>query len=203
MRSFAAARAYLSAGLALLLAACATVPEPVSEPQRVWAERQTQLAGLSNWSAYGRLGIQSQEEGWNVAVHWTQRGDAYRIRFNAPLGQGSMELAGGPNGVSLTTAKNEVITAGDPETLLFDAVGWRVPLGGLRYWLLGRTEAGAPVDGLDLDPAGRLQLLQQSGWRVQYLRYGRVGSLELPTKVFLENPRLSARLVVSRWDLKV
>ena len=54
-----------------------------------------------------------------------------------------------------------------------------------------------------LDVAGRLHRVNQSGWQVEYLGYGQVGPFELPTKVFLENPRVSARLFVSRWELGV
>ncbi len=184
-----------------MCAGCATIPPPVSDPEKAWREREQQLADVRNWSAVGRVAVRSEDEAWNVSMHWKQRGDAYRIRFRAPFGQGLMELSGGPAGVVMRTSDNRIISAKNPDDLLFDAVGWRVPLGGLRYWILGRTDVAASVTERSLDVAGRLQRLQQSGWDVEYLRYKQVGPVELPTKVFVENDRLAARIVVSRWEL--
>ena len=176
-------------------------PDAVPDPIQVWELRQQRIAAVDSWVAFGRIALRAEDEAWNITMHWRQQGERYRIRFSGPLGQGAMELSGDGSRVTLRTAANEVRTAPDPETLLFDTVGWRVPLRGLKYWIRGVSADPSAVSSLDLDPAGRLQRLSQDGWRVQYLRYAAVEDLELPTKVSLENSKVSARIVVKRWIL--
>jgi outer membrane lipoprotein LolB len=176
-------------------------PDAVPDPIQAWELHQQRVGALRNWVAYGRIALRAEEEAWNITMHWRQQGERYQIRFSGPLGQGAMELSGDGTRVTLRTASNEVRSAPDPETLLFDTVGWRVPLRGLHYWIRGLATDPAAVSSLDLDPAGRLKRLSQDGWRVQFLRYAAVDDLELPTKVSLENSKVSARIVVKRWIL--
>lgn len=186
---------------AVSLAACETTPEvtPVDDPRRVWEERQAVLAAIVQWTAVGKLGIQSTEDSWSAGFSWDQRGDGFGVRLSGPLGQGLMELTGSPGRVEMRTAEG-TYRAPSAEELMRVHAGWRVPLSGLRYWMLGRPDPGAPVDALELDPAGRLAALRQLGWMIRYDRYGEFEGVQLPTKLTLENPRLRAKLVVRSWQ---
>lgn len=197
-----AARAALPA-LAVLLAACATVPAPgpVSDPRAVWAAREQRLARLEDWRLQGRLAIHAGEEGGNLSLLWQQHGSAYRIHLNAPLGQGSVALEGGAGEVVMRSGEGR-FTAADAGALMQQRLGWSVPLAGLRYWILGRAQPGVPLEDLQLDAAGRPERLRQSGWQVRYLRWGRSGDLALPTLVYLDTPRVSARIAVDAWTLE-
>lgn len=175
--------------------------EGVDDPKQVWWEHRTELLGLTSWTAIGKLSIRSEDDAWVAALNWRQDGEAYRIRLGGPLGQGGLELVGDANGVTLKTADNKTYTADDPEQLLYETVGWRIPLSGLRYWILGRTEPRVPVDTIQINKAGRVLMVEQSGWQVRYLRYNDFERLVLPTKASLETERLSAKVLVTRWAL--
>lgn len=175
--------------------------ESVDDPKQVWWEHRTQLLGLKSWTAVGKLSIRSEDDAWVAALNWRQDGDAYRIRLGGPLGQGGLELIGDSSGVTLKTADKKTYTADDPEQLLFETVGWRIPLSGLRYWILGRTEPQVPVDAIHINTAGRVLMVEQSGWQVRYLRYNDFERMILPTKASLETDRLSAKVLVTRWTL--
>lgn len=189
----------------ILLAACAKPPVPlvmdVVDPYTTWQRRNQGLAGLDEWSAIGRIAIRTDDDAWNVSMRWRQRDDKYRIRLNAPLALGSAEIAGGADGVLLKTTDQGTFFAPDPESLLFDTLGWHLPVKGLRDWILGRPREDAPTDELEIDNGGRLKQLHQSGWVIRYLGYRRVGDIELPTRLKMENARLDAHIRISKWRL--
>ncbi len=192
------------AAAAVLLSACATVPEPapVTDPQRVWQERQVRLSRLAHWTAAGRIALRAEDEGATLSLHWEQLGDAYQIRLNAPLGGGAVEITGDAGRVVLRSSEGEgPWTAASPEALLRERLGWSVPLEGLRYWILGAAEPGVAVQNVVLDADGRPERLSQLGWEVHYANYRPFGAYELPTRLFLNNARVSARIVVHRWDV--
>lgn len=175
--------------------------EGVEDPKQVWWDHRTELLGLKSWTAIGKLSIRSEDDAWVAALNWRQDGDAYRIRLGGPLGQGGLELVGDASSVTLKTADNKTYTADDPEQLLYETVGWRIPLSGLRYWILGRTEPRVRVDSIQINKAGRVLMVEQSGWQVRYLRYNDFERLVLPTKAALETEHLSAKVLVTRWTL--
>ncbi len=189
--------------LLALLAGCATQPamQPgASDSRQIYSERQGELQQLTEWMAFGRLALKTPTQSLQAKVQWKQLADVYRIRITGPLGSGALQLAGAPGRVEIRNAKNEVAYARRPEDLLQEQVGWSVPLTGLRYWLMGRPEPGSVVKELAVDSEGRLERLEQAGWVIRYLRYDSVGKWQLPTKVFLENERVSARFVLSQWQ---
>lgn len=185
--------------LALALGGCAGTPSNPLDGAPGQA-RDAAAFTLAQWSAVGRILLRTPEESWHATLDWRQTGDNYHIRLTAPLGQGTVELDGGPWGVSLRTRDDEAPRhARDPETLLLDTLGWRVPVAGLRYWILGLPDPRAAIDHARRDAAGRLETLGQSGWSVRYPRYDTATRPVLPAKVYLEHPRFTVRIVVTRW----
>nr|VFK55170.1 MAG: outer membrane lipoprotein LolB [Candidatus Kentron sp. TUN]VFK58979.1 MAG: outer membrane lipoprotein LolB [Candidatus Kentron sp. TUN]VFK61262.1 MAG: outer membrane lipoprotein LolB [Candidatus Kentron sp. TUN] len=191
--------------LLILLTACATSPTPlpvsVADPDATWQARNRKLADLREWSIAGRIAIRTDDDGWNVNMHWRQQGDDYRIRFNAPLALGAAEIVRNSRGVVLRTTNRRTFHAADPESLLFDTLGWYIPISGLRNWILGCPEKDTPIDNVEIDSAGRSKQLNQSGWEIRYLSYRRIGNIELPIRLELENIRFGARIRISRWVL--
>ena len=195
-------RLLLGLCLAALVVACTSTPSRVGDPEAAWRERQDRLSAVTSWTATGRIAIRTEEEAWHATLQWVQREGSYRIRLMAPLGQGTVQIAGDDSAVVLRTSKNQIYRAVDPETLLHDTLGWWVPVTGLRFWLTGLDDPAGPPPERRLDAAGRLEHLDQSGWTIEYHRYEGDSPLDLPTKLRLSNERLAMRVVVNRWEFE-
>lgn len=199
-RASAVAAAALAA---FVVAGCETSPEtrPVADPERAFAERQVRIAALDEWTALGKLAVRAPDDAWTVNVRWHQAGERYAIRLSGPLGQGIMELDGTRAGVELRTADNDVLRAASADELLLEQTGWRLPVSGLRFWILGSPAPGVPVESMALDAGGRLERLRQGGWDIHFERYDEFQQLALPTRLSLESGRIGARMVVRGWTL--
>lgn len=186
---------------AVMLSACESTPEvvPVDDPERFWSEHQARLETLDEWTAVGKLGVQSSQDSWSAGLTWRQDRDSYHLRLSGPLGQGLMQLEGSPHGVEMRTSDGDVYRARTAEELMQTHAGWQVPLSGLRYWILGRPDPSAKIADLQLDPGGRLAELEQLGWQIRYQRYDEFDGMVLPTRLTLENPRLRAKLAIRSW----
>lgn len=188
-------------GLALLLLAGCSITPPRPQPldnQQAWQQHRQKLATLHDWRLSGRLGIQTGHEGWHLSLDWQQHNGDYTIRITAPLGQGSLLLKGDAAGVILETSDGESVSAQDPTLLLYQQLGWKVPVASLRYWVLGLPAPGAAVE--TVDEYGRLSHLQQSGWEIEFLDYEIQQGVELPGRVFINNHQAKVRLVIGEWQ---
>ena len=187
--------------LVLLLAACTSTPprpQPETTPQQSWQLRQQQLRQLSHWQLSGRLAVQNEHEAWHMSLEWQQRLDRYSLNIIAPLGQGSMKLHGDAVQVMLITDEGETINSSDPDQLLYQQFGWKVPVSALRYWVLGLP---APGDNQQtLDEYGRLSQLKQAGWEIEFIDYQPRLGVELPRKVFINNHLAKVKLVIGNWQ---
>ena len=186
--------------LVLLLAACSTTPpRPPSEtsPEQSWQLRQQQLRQLSHWQLSGRLAVQNDHEAWHMSLEWQQRQDRYSLNIIAPLGQGSMKLHGDAVQVMLMTDEGETLNSSDPDLLLYQQLGWKVPVSALRYWVLGLPAPGENKE--TLDQHGHLIKLQQAGWEIEFIDYQPQLGVELPRKVFVSNHQAKVKLIISNW----
>ncbi len=193
-----------SVSMMILLAGCAAVPQapPPDIPlEQAVKERQIRLARLRNWICVGQVGASDGRGSLSASLRWIQNRDSYRIRLSGPLGRGLVEVAGSDRGVALRTADRGTFFASTPEDLLDEQFGWRLPVSGLRYWILGLHVPGSAVGAREFDAYGRLKTLEQSGWRIQYLDYSWVDGVYLPSRLNLEHPELSARIAVRTWQL--
>lgn len=192
----------------LVLSGCASLlkttkyPPLSPEQQSALNQRQQALAGIAGWDFKGRLSVKTDKEGWTGKVRWRQSGEQFRIHFNSPTGQGALQLMSNPQfGVEMRVAEGGVYYADDAETLLYDHTGWRLPVSGLRLWVLGLPDGTREISQLSFDEHGRIQTLQQYQWRIQYLQYQSIDAYELPRKVSLVNEKLNIRIVIDQWEI--
>ena len=184
------------------LGGCSTMraPSVSADAEQRWQARQPKLAELTHFTVEGRLGVQSASEGWHVSLRWRQDDGRFNLLLSAPLGQGSAQLEGDDREVTLTMADGRRWTAPDAESLVAQIVGTPLPVNGLRYWVRGLPMPDAAAVRA-LDEEGRLQSLEQAGWRIAYRGYQQVEGRELPTKLFMENAGYKVRLVVDTWTV--
>ena len=200
---------YKVLGLALLvslLSGCETVPESaesiaVDDPVAAFDSRQAVLGNIQQWFASGRLALATATDSANASVRWDQRADGYTISLSGPLGAGAVELRG-TNGEVVLNADGQEHRAPDADTLLRDVAGLELPVNGLRYWLMGLVAPGQEVANLRFDDGGRLEYLEQAGWKIRYLRYSKTELIDMPTKVFMDSAQVRARVVVQEWGFK-
>ncbi len=183
--------------LGLLLAGCETLPPVLGGSPRgalaapearraAWEGRRTRLRALPGWEIRGRLGLESGDEVWSVSVRWIEKDGRYRIRLSGPFGQGAVEIRGGEGEVVLTDGRSRRVAARSPQALMEAELGWSVPVEGLRYWLRGILEPGAPdPPDLVLDSLGRPVSFTRAGWRVRYSSWESEDPLALPRKMEL------------------
>lgn len=191
----------LVTGVLILLAGCASTPEPVpTGTQEDWLAHRDDIAALRSWDLSGRIAVSNEDQGWSAQFDWRQREDRFHIRLRGPLGQGAVELLGDTRGVHLLQPGKPTVSAPSAELLLEQQTGWRLPVSGLQFWL-----RGLPVPGVDsdfqVDVQGRLIDLRQYDWTIDYKAYQETGPHWLPQRMKLEDPSLRVKFVVDQWRL--
>ena len=182
-----------------VVSGCATRELPREIDPEAWQLRQLALQDVNSWDAHGHIAIKTNKDGVTASLHWRQRGDNFDIKVLAPFGRGAFQLIGDTEQVELRAPKQPPRYAKDPEALLGDVFGWSVPVAELVYWIRGLPGPKERIEDLQLDDAGRLSVLKQSGWQINVHRYTRVGEQELPAKLTLERNSIRVRLIVQKW----
>ena len=184
--------------LLLLLAGCATRP-PAPPPVR-----PAQVQAVS-FALNGRIAVRYDGKHSSAGVHWSHHAASDEILLLAPLGQTVARVARSTPapGEQLFTldAEGRHYAALDAETLTEQALGWRLPLYGLQYWVLA-----VPVPGeaykVERTPGGQISLLQQDGWTIRYTRYAGNTADSLPLRIALQRPDLKIRLLIDEWQIR-
>ncbi len=182
--------------LILLLSGCASVPPAL--PPDMDAVLPGDRAGITHWQLRGRVSLTRGEQGWHAGLDWQMQDDSYRLQVSGPLGQGAFLLSGNSDAVTLTDSDGNVYAAADAESLLEQATGWQLPVGGLRYWVRGIAAPRGTVE-VTRDEQGSVRQLVQSGWTITYQRYRDVAGSSWPAKIRLEREDLVVKLVIDQW----
>ncbi|WP_413438574.1 lipoprotein insertase outer membrane protein LolB [Sulfuriferula sp. GW1] len=185
----------MSASIFLIfgLAGCATLAPEAEAPVAAQAPRIFDLSG--------RIAVKYRDQSSSGSLHWQHRPDQDNISLLSPLGQTVTQITRDADGVTLIDQAHKVHHAADTETLTRDLLGWRLPLSGLSYWVVGQPAPSLPYQA-DRDAQQRPTLLVQDGWRVNYSAWQTVDGQGLPRKMTLQRDDLEIRLVMDQWTLK-
>lgn len=187
-----------------LLVGCSTPPKdihPIAHVGVAWEKRKARLYEMRSWGMSGRIAVRIENKGWQAGLNWRQQEENYDLDLLDPFGRVVAKLKGRSKGVILTTVKGERAWASNPEALMKKLLGYSFPVSGLGYWMRGIPDPHIDIESLQLDSAGRLSELKQSGWQVDYQRYRDANELTMPAKLSLVNPGIRVKLVVSTWQL--
>lgn len=179
----------------VLLTACSNLPRQDSES----LVPHLLLEPWHSWQLSGRISIRTEENGWFAGLRWLQSGDRYQLYIQGPLGQGAVEIVGSEGNVRLRTADGRVYTDRDAESLIYQVLGVKIPVSGLRYWVHGLTDPGQPEQSR-WNRQGVRSELRQAGWIIRYQKYVDVVDRRLPTKIRMENKELQIRLQIDNWQ---
>lgn len=192
-----------SAWLAVLaLTACATQapqPTPTLAVPRAATEHQARLKTIQSFSLSGRLGVVTQKQGFSGGISWQHQALNDAIQVFSPLGGKIADISKTPQQVTLTDQKGNRVTASDAESLTETTLGWRLPLKGLSDWALGRP-TDSPILANAWDANGRLIMLKQDGWDIEFPGYHLVNDIALPSKIYLKSEKVNLKLIVENWQ---
>ena len=164
-----------------------------------WREHKLQLSSLDGWQISGKVGIRAPKDSGSGTLFWLQRQDYYDIRLSGPLGRGAARLTGRPGQVSLEVANQGRYDAPNPEVLLEEQLGWKLPVSNLAWWVRG-LPAPDSKSHLTLDTDSRLANLEQDGWQVEYTDYTQQNGYWLPERIKLHGTDLDVTLVIKAWQ---
>lgn len=213
-------RLILLAALAFLLNACAhqstQMPGNISEApslpeappiQTQWESYQQTLGGIEFWQVQGKLGIRTPDDSGSAYLNWKQLPKQFAIHLNGPLGQGSIWVRGNDSQVSLARSGEETLYAPTPEQLMYNAMGWWLPVSDLYYWVKGIPAPGKPIEEKQHNSDGTLHSLTQNHWQLSYPRYQQLDGWYLPTKVVAQydspnqEGEIKLTFIIKDWQL--
>lgn len=179
---FTAVFAVVRVAALLILAGCAQAP--LRPPE-----------GALEFHVLGRIAARYGNEGFTGNVDWRHAKDGDDMLIGTPLGQGVARIVREGEAVQLTASNGRQYSAPDAETLTGRVLGFRVPLEGLADWVRGQP---LPDSAFQKDPSpdGRLRVLQQRDWRIEYLDYDENGR---PRLMQLNYPGIQLRFVITEW----
>lgn len=186
----------------LALSACATQapsPAPTQATPRAAIEHQAKLKAIQSFSLSGRLGVVTQKQGFSGGINWLHQAPNDTIQVFSPLGGKVADISKTPQQVTLTDQKGNRVTAADAESLTETTLGWRLPLKGLSDWALGRP-TDSPILAHAWDANGRLIMLKQDGWDIEFPGYNLVNDIALPSKIYLKSEKVNLKLIVENWQ---
>lgn len=147
------------------------------------------------YSVTGRVAVNADGRGYSASFTWQHHHESDRVDVSNPLGQILARLELAPGVARLVDADGVLQESDDIEGLAESRLGWRLPVRGMRYWLLGLADP-TRFSAASQDEAQR-RVLQQDGWQITYT----ADDGKAPTRMVLQRPDLEVRVALYEWQL--
>ncbi|TAN73356.1 MAG: outer membrane lipoprotein LolB [Gallionella sp.] len=175
-----------------LLGGCASLqpaPAPAARPAH---------SGSAPFALNGRIAVKYDGAHHSAGLRWTHRAQSDEILLLAPLGQTAARVYSDARSATLDDGDKHY-RADDAESLMQQALGWYLPVDGLRHWVLGLAAAESPAK-IERGDNGQITVLHQNGWEVRYLRYADSRPDSMPTRLQLSREDLQVQLLIDEWE---
>lgn len=159
------------------------------------------LNHIQTFDVRGKVAYKQGSKGGSATIHWQQKGAAYDIALFGPLSSHTVYITGSPQGVKLRDSEGKVRYANNAETLVLETLNLKLPVSGLRYWLLGIPQPGGGEAEASFDAENHLRTLRQQGWTIHYESYNTIQGIDLPQKLSLIRGNVRLKFVLKHWSL--
>lgn len=187
------------AGAAAILCGCATTPS--APPSTAIVAPYADSLSLS-----GRLNVRyikdGKQESATLKYDWKQDARNTDVALFDPFGTKVAVIAVTPQGATLRESGNKPpLSAPSIDDLSARALGWSLPVSGLRGWLQGHATAanGKPWSA----SAANNEVTTREGWHLQYVDWQEGSSPPRPKLINAEHPgggdvqQMSLRIVIN------
>ncbi|MFM0037434.1 lipoprotein insertase outer membrane protein LolB [Paraburkholderia strydomiana] len=190
-----------AAAAVVALAGCASVkPQGPST-----SNAATSVTAQTSRAYQGRFAIQYNDQNGQQRnaygnFSWQETGDTVTLQLRNPLGQTLAIVTSSPSAATLELPNRQPLTADNVTTLMQEALGFALPVEGLRYWL---QPSPAPTSRAktekDPEQPSRLKQITQDGWTVDYLAYADAPATGVKrVNVSRSEPPLDIKLVLDQ-----
>jgi outer membrane lipoprotein LolB len=191
----------LAAAVVVALAGCASVkPQGPST-----SNAATAVTAQTSRAYHGRFAVQyvdqnGQQRNAYGNFDWQEAGDTVTLQLRNPLGQTLAIVTSSSASASLELPNRQPLTADNVSTLMQNAMGFALPIEGLRYWLQpsAAPTSRAKTEQDPQDPA-HLKEIRQDGWTIDYVAYADAPATGLKrVNLSREEPPLEIKLVLDQ-----
>lgn len=187
----------------LFLTACAVQTLHYSTDAPQWQQHQRELGQIRRYQVRGAFAWVDGKQKLYARFFWQQNSpEDYRLLLTNPFGGTQLDLHVQPDVVQLTDSKGRQYTATDPEQLIAELTGMKIPLNNLRQWIIGLP--GETSDYV-LNQNYRLKSIDyhENGqhWHVNYQGYSDNQLPAMPEEIILNQGDLQIKLKINQWTL--
>jgi len=190
-----------AAAAVLALSGCASV-----KPQGPSTSNAATAVTAQTSRAYqGRFAVQYNDQNGQQRnaygnFSWQETGDTVTLQLRNPLGQTLAIVTSSPASATLELPNRQPLTADNVSTLMQNALGFALPVEGLRYWL---QPSPAPTSRAktekDPEQPSRLKEISQDGWTIDYLAYAEAPATGVKrVNLTRDEPPLDIKLVLDQ-----
>jgi len=182
-------------GCLLLLAGCTT-----TQPQRDqvnWQKERTRLEQLSHWQLSGKMAIITAQQKGSARVNWQQNGDDYRLNLTSLIGTHILELSRSKGEITLIDNEGNPHQSQDAEALIYQLIGWNIPVQGLPEWIKGLPGKAE----FELNSDSSLASVRDGQWQIVYGDYRDQDGYRLPHLLTMTGQGSRLKLQINQWTL--
>ncbi|CAG9206241.1 Outer-membrane lipoprotein LolB [Paraburkholderia tropica] len=191
------------AALAALLALAGCATQAPHEPST--ARATTSLSTQASRAWHGRFAVQYNDQNGQQRnaygnFDWRQTDTTVTLQLLNPLGSTLAIVTSSPSQATLELPNKPPLTADNVSTLMQQALGFALPVEGLRYWLQPSVAPSSRAR-TTADPQNpqRLSQIEQDGWTIDYLAYADAPATGVKrVNLTREDPPLQIKLVLDQ-----
>lgn len=184
-----------------MLVGCASTP-PISIDNnanyKTWLERQHELQNMQNWTAKGSFSVTYNHKTDMASFVWEETNSGGLIDISGPLGIGNAKIIIQGDKAILQKSSGEMFEADNLNDLVNQHLAYKLPIANLHYWLRGlplpKSNAESKYDDLNC-----VHMMQQDKWQIVYDEYSKFSNTYLPTRIYISNSQLNAKIVIKNW----
>ncbi len=153
----------------------------------------------------GRLSVNYVRDGKQESISgkfaWRQHGARTDVTLSSPVGQTIATIAVAPGEAVLKQGNNPPRSAPDVDALSMQALGWPLPVSGLRDWLQGYAVA---ADGkrFAASPA-QPKVTTRDGWQLDFVSWQQGGATPKPLRIDARRGAGGADGAIERIEIRI
>jgi outer membrane lipoprotein LolB len=176
--------------LLLALTGCATQTPPSNE-----------TVSLNELVRQGRFALRAEEpnqasEAVQGSFVWRDVGGRLTLDLNNPFGSTLARVLVEPGQATMTQSNGETMRSSDPDELVQQVIGRRVPVRDMRAWMRTPLRQAPAMEQVKRDEQGRIVAFAQHGWKVELGRFDALGPRLLVLSRLEGSKQVVIRLVV-------